>query len=638
MNRRTQKAAWALLWALACGGAGAPALAQSNASANAAQSGGLTGSVPMAGEVTNPPATASAPASTAAAPTCEALTDQAMAVDLSAANAQAQRTAAADQARLLDQSTGLWRQAVAICSGRARERAQRNLADSQKARAAVSSTQGSAEGCLASQKDAATLEELARLVLGERRFPEAAGLFRRAESQWDLAAERCAGLQQQQAVQRRESAQADAHNAEHCSPLLQVAMEQTQRLRGAASGMALTERQSESLVAETLWRDAIPHCKGAPLELARNQAQAQAQERGTPWVPSRTSVASAGRPAVVNPVPPPVVSAPTTPASVVTTTSTPVSGIPLNTPASPSVSLGNPAANTGLGTGPVAAPTSPMPTAPIPDNVPKPRPSNGNARPGSAPDPSVPRQIDLVVGGGVRLVGVFAADAGGTATTYSGQGKIMFPNGEVYDGAVVRGKRHGVGEFVWTTGQRYRGDWVNDRPVGQGQLRFANGNQFEGTVIDGQPEGQGRMIYASGDLYKGEMHNGEPNGRGEYIWINGQRYDGPWVQGKATGKGTVTFANGNQFEGDVIDGVPQGSGRMRYASGEVYIGGFAKGVPHGDGSYDWKNGDRYVGQWKDGTKDGRGLLTWANGDKWEGVFRADAQTDQGTLTRAAAKR
>lgn len=618
VSQRNRRAVWALLCAAACGGLALPALAQTNAPAS--QSATLTGSVPMAGEVTSKPADPPPASSPTPAPSCEALTDQAMAVDLSAANAQAQRTAAAELARLLDQSTGLWRQAVAICNGRARERAQRNLADSQKARAAVSSTQGSAEGCQASQKDAATLEELARLVLGERRFPEAAGLFRRAESQWDLAAERCAGLQQQQAMQRRESAQADAHNAEHCSPLLQVAMEQTQRLRGAASGMLPSERQSESLLAETLWRDAIPQCKGAPLELARNQAQAQAQERGTPWVPTRSASPAPSRPqgssttqvmaTVVQAAAPVLSSSPATPAASAS------SNVPLTTP----------------------APTTPMPTAPIPDNVPKQRPAGPGARQVAAPDPAVPRQMDLVVGGGVRLVGVFAADAGGAATTYSGQGKIMFPNGEVYDGAVVRGKRHGVGEFAWITGQRYKGDWVNDRPIGQGHLRFANGNLFEGAVVDGQPEGQGRMIYASGDVYKGEMRHGEPNGRGEYIWINGQRYDGPWLQGKATGKGMVTFANGNQFEGDVVDGVPQGAGRMRYASGEVYQGGFAKGVPHGDGSYDWKNGDRYVGQWKDGTKDGRGLLTWANGDKWEGLFRADAQTDQGTLTRAAAKR
>ncbi|MBL0088548.1 MAG: hypothetical protein IPP44_18560 [Ideonella sp.] len=587
-----------LVWAAAGVCLGGPARAQTDAPVPARQAGGLTGSVPMAGEVVVTP-----PVDRTPAPTCESLTDRAMSVDLAAANAQAQRTAASEQARLLDQSTSLWRQAEAICTGRARERAQRNLADSEKARAAVSTS--SAEGCQASQKDAATLEELARLVLGERRFAEAAGLFRRAESQWDLAAERCAGPLQQQAVQRRESAQADAYNAEHCSPRLQVAMEQTQRLRAAASGLSAPERQSESMVAETLWRDAMAQCKGAPLDLARNQAQAQAQERGTPWVPTRPAAPAQGRP-----VPP--------------------AGAPAA--ALPAAAL--PASSPNLSANPVAAPATPMPTAPIPDNVPKSRAEAGALRPRVVQDPSVPRQIDLVVGGGVRLVGVFAADAGSGATTYTGQGKIIFPNGEVYEGAVVRGTRHGVGEFNWLNGQRYRGDWVNDRPVGQGHLRFANGNIFEGAVLDGQPEGQGRMIYASGDVYKGDMHNGEPNGRGEYIWINGQRYDGPWVQGKASGKGAVTFANGNHFEGDLVESVPHGSGRMRYASGEVFEGGFANGLPDGDGSYQWKNGDRYVGQWKAGTKDGRGTLYWANGDKWEGVFRADAPTEQGTLTRA----
>lgn len=508
-----------------------------------------------------------------ASPTCSSVTDRAMAVDLSAANAQAQRATVAEQARLLDESTGLWRQAVTLCTGRARERAERNLKDSQKARTAIGALQGAGEGCLASQKDAATLEELASRLMGERRFSEGAGLFRRAESQWDLAAERCSGAQQQQAQQRREKAEIDAHNAEHCAPLFQAAMEFTQRLRNSAAALSPTERQNQSLVAETLWRDAIPKCKSAALDLARSQAQTQARERGTPWVDTR------------------------------------------------------PAPAPRAGGAPAAASTA-VATATAPSAAPA-----RNAGGGAVRAPVGPRQMDELLGGGTRLVGVFAPDAGSGAVTYTGQGKILWANGEVYDGAVVRGKRQGVGEFVWVTGQRYRGDWVDDRPEGQGHMRFANGNLYEGQVQDGQPQGTGRMIYASGDVYKGEMQRGEPHGQGEYLWINGQRYEGPWHQGKAGGKGALTFTNGNHFEGDVVDGVPHGTGRMRYASGEVYQGRFAKGVPDGEGSYQWKNGDRYVGQWRNGTKDGRGTLQWANGDRWEGVFRADAQTEQGTLTR-----
>ena len=226
------------------GWAAASGMAVAQGDPNAMPSAASTLAVPAG--AASAPAQADHVTSNVAPPTCSAITDRAMAVDLSAANAQAQRAAVAEQARLLDESTGLWRQAVSLCTGRARERAERNLNDSQKARTAIGALQGAGEGCLASQKDAATLEELASRLMGERRFSEGAGLFRRAESQWDLAAERCSGTQQQQAQQRREKAEIDAHNAEHCAPLFQAAMEFTQRLRNTMAALSPTKMASTS--------------------------------------------------------------------------------------------------------------------------------------------------------------------------------------------------------------------------------------------------------------------------------------------------------------------------------------------------------------------------------------------------------
>lgn len=559
---------------------GAVAWAQSDAPVVAAAASAPAASSPAAAAEAEPP------------PTCAGLTDRAMAVDLSAAGVQAQRGPAAEQVRLLDGSIGLWKRAVAVCTGRARDRAQRNLDDSQKARAALGDLQGGGEACLSSQRDAATLEDLARRLLGDRRWTDAAGLFRRAETQWDLAAERCSGAPQQQAQQRRELAETDAHNAEHCAPRFQVAMDQTQRLRSSGAAMAPVERQTASQIAETLWREAIPQCRGAALDLARGQAQTLARDRGTPWVATalpKVEPRVARGPAASGAV------APSAPASSAAAA-----------PASGRVAAAAPA----VAPAPVQAALSAVTAV-----------------------PSGPAPIDRIIGTDTRIVGLFMLDAGGQ--TYSGQGKINWANGEAYDGMVVRGKRHGTGQFTWTTGQRYRGDWVDDRPRGQGRMQFANGNLYEGAVVDGQPQGSGRMVYASGDVYTGQFGAGEPDGTGTYLWISGQRYEGPWVKGQARGRASMVFANGNQYEGDVAGGLPDGQGRLRYATGDTYEGSLVRGVPDGEGRYLWKNGDRYAGGWKAGQRHGQGTMTWANGDRWQGAFLADAQTDQGQLTRAA---
>ncbi|WP_158219727.1 hypothetical protein [Ideonella sp. A 288] len=562
----------------------------------AASSPGTTGSVLPVSAVAVPAAASAAAAAASASlstppppPSCAGVTDRAMAVDLQAANAQAQRAEMADQARLLDESSRLWSQAVDLCTGRARDRAQRNLGDSRKARTAIGELQGAGVGCLVSQKDAATLEELARRVLGERRWADAAGLFRRAETQWELAGERCSGPQQQVAQQRRELAEMDAHNAEHCAPRFQVAMEHTQRLRSSGAAWPPAERQTQSLIAETLWRQAIDSCRGAALDLARSQAQTLSRERGTPWVATLPPepVARVARPAAM------ASSAPTsapTPASV--------SSVP------------------GVARSAAVASSAPPPSTPAAVPV----------------VPATPQKIDAVLGADTRLSGLFTLDPGGQ--TYSGQGKINWANGEAYDGMVVRGKRHGSGEFTWTTGQRYRGDWVDDRPRGQGRMQFANGNLYEGAVVDGQPQGQGHMVYASGDVYTGDFAAGEPHGNGKYRWVSGQRYEGPWAMGKARGRGNLVFANGNQYDGEVEGGLPHGQGRLRFASGDTYEGRLVHGLPDGEGRYQWKNGDNYAGGWKAGQRDGPGTMTWANGDRWDGTFRADAQTEQGQLTRA----
>lgn len=532
----------------------------------------------------------SAPATAPVLEGCRALTDKAMAADMKAVTAQAQKADLNEQDRLFEASIQHWTLALAQCDGRAKERAGRNLADNQKTRASLSEQLDSGPQCAAAHKDAAALQDLARQAMSERRWDDAAMLFRKAENMWDTASERCTGSQQEAANRRREQSEIDGQNAVGCAPLFDKAREQTQKFRAAAGGLSREEKLDASLVSETLWREATSQCKGAAAQdPARNNAQALARERGTPWV---ARVAPASLPVVALKKPETVIA----------------------TAATLSQMSGKGAGTTGAvsalatAVAPIATPVQAPVSAPV-------------LAPVTAPVAAAEFSADTT-----RFSGQFVRDA--NAATYSGTGKVVWASGDVFEGTMVKGLRHGKGLFVWANGHRYNGDWVNDTPTGQASVQFANGNQFDGSVIAGEPQGEGRMRYASGDTYAGQFKAGEPEGRGVYLWKNGQQFDGDWKKGSPNGQGKLKFAAGNLFEGHVLDGVPNGAGNMRFATGETYVGHYVNGLPDGQGRFQWTHGDVYNGQWKAGKKHGQGTFTWKSGDLWEGVYDNDVQTAQ----------
>lgn len=524
---------------------------------------------------------AAAPASAASAvapPSCSVLTQRAMSSDLRAATALTQNPGLDETAKLFDRAIALWTLALDGCEGRARERAQKNLSDNERQRGLIAERQAAGSQCELSHRDAASLQDLAARAFGDRRWVDAASLYSKAEIMWDLAAEHCTGAQQQIASKRREQAEIDAHNAEHCAPLFERAREHTQKLRGAAAGLNPTDRQQQSQVAETLWRKAVGACKGSALELAGNNAQAVARERGTPWVASLPTEA-APAPAVAKQVKPAAAAPP----------------VPTPPPPPPSVAAVAPQA-------PAVAP---------------------------AVAPAAPAELDVTTGD-TRYKGLFSREEG---QVVSGTGRVEWANGDVYIGALLRSVRQGKGEFIWANGQRYSGDWVQNKASGHGKLIFTNGNQFEGTVIDGTPEGEGQLIYASGDVYKGQINQGVPHGQGLYRWLNGQQFEGDWVRAVPQGRGLLRYANGNRYEGTITAGQPHGQGRMELNSGDRYEGTFHQGEPQGQGSYAWKSGERYVGSWVGGRKHGAGVFHWPNGDRWEGEFKDDERTEFGEMIR-----
>ncbi len=569
---------------------------------------------------------AEAAASTPRPPTCSVLTQRAMSVDLRAATALAQSKGVDEIAKLFDRAIAQWTLALDGCEGRARERAQKNLDDNERQRGLIAERQAAGSQCEMSHRDAAALQDLAARAFGERRWADAASLYSKTETMWDLAAEHCTGSQQQIASKRREQAEIDAHNAEHCAPLFERAREYTQKFRSAAAGLNPTDRQQQSQTSETLWRKAVANCKGSALDLAGNNAQAVARERGTPWV-STEPVETARAPAPKAPTTPSPGSGKANASAVAPTQAQPsaapaMPAVPkLTTAATAPVAAAAvaPAANSTASASMLGALSSIVNAA---ANTATPNAAGGKP---SESYKTTAYDMDILTGD-TRYKGLFSREDGQVVT---GNGRVEWSNGDVYIGDLLRSIRQGKGEFVWANGQRYSGDWVQNKATGKGKIIFPNGNQYEGTVVDGTPEGEGQMSYASGDLYKGQVSAGIPHGRGNYRWTNGQQFEGELVRGVPNGKGVLRFSSGARYEGVILSGQPQGHGVMHFVSGDRYEGNFHQGQSQGQGSYFWKAGERYVGDWLNGAKHGKGIFYWPNGDRWEGDFKDDARTEFG---------
>lgn len=579
---------------------------------------------PLASVPTAPALAASAPDQATAAPpavatsqatpvvkNCAALTDNAMALDLKVAT-QTQTMAVADQIKTVEESIRLWTEASLQCDDKARDRARRNLSEGVRLLDKLSEQSSSGPQCESGHKDAASLQDLARQALSERRFLDAAAMFRKAEDAWDIASERCIGTQQEVAQRRREQSNVDGHNAEYCAPVFELARDHTLKYRNLPGGMPREEKQDLAMGVETLWRDAMTRCKGPVVDTAKTQAQNLARERGTPWL-SRYPVGTQA------PKPIPVLAVAAAPSAALANAA-PAAAAPAATGAFASLTSALSSVGAAV-TSTVKSSVSALTTPSVPLTTPE-----GLASapvPKALPGQPIAQAPEFVVGT-VRYVGNFTKDP--ATGEFSGAGKLTWANGDTYEGALQAGQRHGAGVFVWANGQSFDGQWHLDKPApDKAAVKFANGNHYDGATVDGIPQGEGRMRYASGDSYEGQFQAGSPQGAGVYVWKNSQRYEGAWVQGRPEGRGKLRFANGNVYEGSVRQGAPHGEGRLTFPTGEVYTGQMVTGVPEGVGTFEWPNGDRYVGQWKSGKKHGKGVFTWKNGERWEGLYEEDVQ-------------
>eukprot|EP01034_Spumella_vulgaris_P030936 gene30936-38235_t len=142
----------------------------------------------------------------------------------------------------------------------------------------------------------------------------------------------------------------------------------------------------------------------------------------------------------------------------------------------------------------------------------------------------------------------------------------------------------------------YTGSFVDGEMTGDGRIQYPESDVYTGQVSNGYPSGFGTMLYGNGANMK--------HGRGQYTWASAGRstnagniYEGDFVMDRIEGQGRLTyFAKNsllNEYIGAFVNGLAEGEGKGLYADGNVFDGNARRGAC----VMKWVDGSVFEGQW-----------------------------------------
>lgn len=257
------------------------------------------------------------------------------------------------------------------------------------------------------------------------------------------------------------------------------------------------------------------------------------------------------------------------------------------------------------------------------------------------------------------------------------KGKVVYPNGAIYDGEWMNQKHHGKGTLVDVNGDSHEGMFEDGVPNGFGKRVYAfvmidrelvkGKRSYEGYWKDGLYDGTGTYVVGNGETYVGEFQKGLYHGKGRYEYLDTRIYEGEFRRGYRSGFGKMIYPNGDVYEGEwkmdsyegrgklilrragILEGyfrmgVLHGEGKRTYADGRIFEGTFYHGerkkgkmtinfeewyegefensMRHGYGFMKWRDGNTYRGNWFKGIPWGKGKMVFSDGGYYDGEFKA----------------
>ena len=197
-------------------------------------------------------------------------------------------------------------------------------------------------------------------------------------------------------------------------------------------------------------------------------------------------------------------------------------------------------------------------------------------------------------------------------------------------------KRHGRGIQIWNNGRRYEGYWKQNKKI-KGKLIYSNGDIYEGEFLNDKAHGYGIYTYIDGTKYEGNWKNDKKDGKGKEIYPDGAFYDGDYKEGKKIGKGIYKFADGSIYEGEFDDNQINGKGKFIWPDKRQYFGDWKNSKMNGGGIFIWPDGRKYKGQYKNNKKEGYGFFEWPDGKKYRGNWNNGKQDGEGELYNISTK-
>ena len=193
-------------------------------------------------------------------------------------------------------------------------------------------------------------------------------------------------------------------------------------------------------------------------------------------------------------------------------------------------------------------------------------------------------------------------------------------NEEIYEGDINNnGEKHGFGKYISPLFKRI-GMWKRDNFTGWGREINKNGEIYEGKFVNGKLNGRGTYKNMNNkETYIGEFMNSMKHGKGE-LYNNEFHYTGDFIYNKMNGKGKIEIYNEGEYEGTFKDDQFDGKGMLKWKNGNYYIGELSNGKINGYGEEIFLDGTIYKGYFVNNIKQGKGKMITPKGKVYEGLF------------------
>eukprot|EP00960_Hanusia_phi_P040576 754532-Hanusia_phi.AAC.6 len=149
----------------------------------------------------------------------------------------------------------------------------------------------------------------------------------------------------------------------------------------------------------------------------------------------------------------------------------------------------------------------------------------------------------------------------------SGRGKMVYANGDVYDGFWHDGKREGEGSyFSLATESEYLGEFKKGKRHGYGKqqhvvaapsniktslipYKTTLSETYEGEWSNGRKHGFGRILVRSRKVFEGNFLNDCKHGEGVEFFDDGSTFKSMWQEGVSQGAGILRLSDGTSVRG-----------------------------------------------------------------------------------------